>query len=87
VTAMFSDMPKWVILETKGGYANNEVVCNQRPADVKTELRHGFTTHSTQGETVDGRVFIIISEFTHDARLLYTSLSRTRTDDQIYIVT
>lgn len=87
VTAMFSDMPKWVILETKGGYANNEVVCNQRPVGVKTELRHGFTTHSTQGETVDGRVFIIISEFTHDARLLYTSLSRTRTDDQIYIVT
>ena len=49
------------------------------------EKRHGFTIHSVQGETYEGKISIDIRNM-FDLTMLYTAVSRARQSDQIHII-
>ena len=71
-------------------YSNGDIVyINKEDGKLKdlstVEIRHHFTTHSIQGETIDSRIFIDISKM-FDSRMFYTAISRARKLDQIYLV-
>ena len=55
------------------------------PPKGRYEKRHGFTIHSVQGETYEGKIFIDIRNM-FDLTMLYTAVSRARRSDQIHII-
>lgn len=72
--------------------ANNSEMCNgdivyseKKPEGCNSEIRHHFTTHSIQGETIESRIFIDISKM-FDSRMFYTAISRAERLNQIYII-
>mgnify|MGYP003134480873 CR=1 FL=1 len=86
-TNKFSHLDKYRIKENKNGYYNGDIVYEEIP-NVPTELRHGFTVHSVQGETFTGKIFIDITDMNleTDLRMFYTAISRARYIHQIYLV-
>jgi len=77
--------PKFMVLKKTGKFYNGDIVHQlEEPLEVdkNCELRHGFTVHSVQGETVEGNVFAAL-EATSDNRVLYTLVSRARRLSQI----
>jgi hypothetical protein len=52
------------------------------------EIRHGFTTHCIQGETIqtENKIFIDVARFQKEPRLIYTAMSRARKLEQIYFI-
>ena len=83
-TEKFKHLKKYRILENKNGVFNGEIVFT-KPKGVRSELRHGYTIHSIQGETAENKLFIIMSKM-KSLRMFYTALSRARRWDQIYLV-
>jgi hypothetical protein len=62
------------------------VVFSRRVADCqKIEFSHAFTAHSSQGRTLDCKIFIDIREM-FDPSIFYTAISRSRKLSNIYIV-
>jgi hypothetical protein len=81
-TKMFDDINKYYVTETDREYCKGEIVINEKPAH--SELRHGYTIHSVQGETCENRVYIDMHQMT-DPKAIYTSISRARRWEQVYL--
>tara|TARA_R110002153_G_scaffold21254_1_gene71121 strand:- start:731 stop:3961 length:3231 start_codon:yes stop_codon:yes gene_type:complete len=87
-TEMFDEIEKFYILKTDRNYCKGEIVFD-KPDDnyklgVDYEIRHGFTTHSIQGETAKHNLFIDDAHM--EATAIYTALSRAEYLKNIYIV-
>lgn len=76
---------KWKILENGNIYHNGDIVF-EKPLNVKCEPRHGYTVHSVQGETYDGKIYINTDRMFGGARMLYTAISRAKRWEQIVII-
>ena len=79
--------PKFMVTKKAGRFYNGDIVhALEAPLEVgkgkNCELRHGFTVHSVQGETVHGNVFIAL-EAASNNNVLYTAVSRARGKHQI----
>jgi len=81
----YKDMEKYIVKENTRDYSNGEIIIGNKPEGVKCLLQHAFTIHSVQGETCRHTLFIDINKM-NCIRMLYTSLSRSRTFDQIKII-
>jgi len=86
-TDMFDQLDKYKINENTNGYYNGDIVFEEIP-DIKLEKRHGYTIHSVQGETYEGRIFIDITDMNlvTDLRMFYTAISRAQYWEQIVFV-
>ena len=66
--------------------SNGDIVfSDKKPDGCNSEVRHHFTTHRIQGETIESRIFIDISKM-FDSRMFYTATSHARRLEQIYLV-
>ena len=82
---MFSHIEKYKVTENRRKYKNGDIVF-EKPKQ-KCELRHGFTIHSVQGEDYENNIYISnMCPHYHLNRMFYTAISRTRTLDQIFII-
>ena len=87
-TEMFDEIEKFYILKTDRKYCKGEIVFDKPDDNYKLglhyEIRHGFTTHSIQGETAKQNLFI--DDAYMEATAIYTALSRAEYLKNIYIV-
>ena len=83
---MFEGQKKYKIKEKKNGYCNGSIVFDEKPKGVDNELRHGYTVHSVQGETYEGKIFIDVTGMDRQAKMLYTAVSRGQYAEKIYFV-
>ena len=87
-TEMFNDVEKFYILKTDRKYCKGEIVFDKPDdkyiLDTDYEIRHGFTTHSIQGETAKNNLYI--DDAYMEATAIYTALSRAEYLKNIYIV-
>jgi len=87
-TEMYNDVDKYYILKTDRNYCKGEIVFDKPndnyKLDTDYEIRHGFTTHSIQGETAKNKLFIDNAYM--EATAIYTALSRAEYLKNIYIV-
>lgn len=77
--------PKFMVMKKTGKFYNGDIVHElEAPLEVgkNCELRHGYTVHSVQGETVEGNVFAAL-EAASNNNVLYTLISRARKHHQI----
>jgi hypothetical protein len=75
---------KWIVTDKNAKYCNGDIVIGDKPA-ATCEIRHAFTVHSVQGETVGSKLFVHM-ETLCDNNLAYTAFSRARAFNQIYVV-
>ena len=75
---------KWIVTEKNAKYCNGDIIVGARP-QATCQIRHAFTVHSVQGETVDNMLFVC-PEVLVDNRLAYTAFSRARRYSQIYML-
>lgn len=80
----FEELEKYYILENTRLFSNGDIVYF-KPENVKCELRHAFTTHSIQGETALGNLFIDINNI-RNKKMIYTALSRAKYHEQIHLL-
>lgn len=83
-TEMFNEKPKYKIIKNTRDYNNGDISFENGPHRI---IQHGFTTHSIQGETYEGDIYIdreIIE--TGNLKLIYTAFSRARRYNQIKII-
>ena len=94
-TEMFKDTfeeEKYIFKERYDKYFNGSIAILPKNNNVKgkKEVRHAFTIHSIQGETVemDKKLFIDTNLFncSIDGKLLYTAISRAKRLEQIYFI-
>jgi hypothetical protein len=76
---------KYRVIRNSKTFSNGDIVY-ENIGDGNCIAQHAFTTHSVQGETVFGKLYIHRECF-RDTKLLYTAVSRAQTLDQIVIVT
>lgn len=82
---MFEGQEKYKVLQNGFGHYNGSIVF-EKPRGVKSETRHGYTVHSVQGETYEGKIFIDVSGMDSQAKMLYTAISRGEYAEKIYFV-
>ena len=82
---MFEGQEKYKVLQKGFGHYNGSIVF-EKPKGVKSELRHGYTVHSVQGETYEGKIFIDVTGMDSQAKMLYTAISRGQYAEKIYFV-
>lgn len=82
-TDMFKDLKKYYVEETTRFYSKGDIFIDEEPP--KSIIRHGFTTHSIQGETAHHNLYIDLNGM-WDRRMLYTALSRAKYLNQIYLI-
>jgi hypothetical protein len=70
---MYAELPKYKSISNSFGFKNGEILFTKEKG---TEFRHGFTVHSVQGETFEGK-----------NQMFYTAISRARYLNQIYLIT
>jgi len=83
-TEKYKDKMKYVITQSDEVYGRGEVYY-QVPKTKHYELRHGYTTHSIQGETMKGNIFIDLRGV-YDNRMMYTMISRAKRLSQIILI-
>ena len=83
-TEKYKDKKKYVITQSDEVYGRGEVYY-QVPNTKHHELRHGYTTHSIQGETMKGNIFIDLRGV-YDNRMIYTMISRAKRLSQIILI-
>ena len=83
-TEVFKDIEKYKVINNTRDYKNGDIIFEEIN-QVKTELRHGFTVHSVQGETFKHKIFIDTRGI-RNLKVLYTAISRAEYSSQIYIV-
>ena len=81
---IFEGIEKYKVKNNVRDYNNGDIVF-EKIKGVTCELRHGFTTHSVQGETYEGKIFIYMKKM-FDKRMFYTAVSRGHRADQIYLI-
>ena len=80
------DEEKYYTTKNQTEYSNGDILFSkEKPLKSGIEVRHHFTTHSIQGETIESKLFIDCSRM-FDSRMFYTAISRAKRLDQIYIV-
>ena len=75
---------KYYIMSNTEDSSNGDVIFSKVKPEGNSEVRHHFTTHSIQGETIESNIFIDCSNM-FDSRMFYTAISRAKRLDQIYI--
>jgi hypothetical protein len=94
-TEMFKDTfeeEKYIFKERYDKYCNGTIAILPKDNTIKgkKEVRHAFTIHSIQGETIntDRKLFIDTTLFdsSEDGKLLYTAISRAKKLEQIYFI-
>lgn len=83
-TAKFKDIEKYRVKNNTRDYNNGDIIFNKIDK-VHTELRHGYTIHSVQGETFKNKIFIDMRKMV-DLRMFYTAISRAEYHTQIYLI-
>ena len=81
---MFKDLKKYYVEETTRFYSKGDIFIDEEPPC--SIIRHGFTTHSIQGETAHHNLYIDLNGM-WDRRMLYTAISRAKYLNQIYLIT
>lgn len=83
---------KFMVTKKVGRFYNGDIVhALEEPlvegigVGANCQRRHGFTTHSVQGETCEGILYICLDALS-DNKLLYTAISRARKFSQIRLV-
>ena len=84
-TEKYKHLEKYSVKENTRDYCNGEIIIGPKPKKVSCELRHAFTIHSIQGETAKNKLFIEVEKM-RSIKMLYTSMSRCRTLDQIVFI-
>ena len=83
-TNKYKDKDKYMILDNTLDYSNGQIVYT-KPKGVKSELRHGYTIHSIQGETAQNKLFIDVEKM-RDIRMMYTAFSRAQYLYQLILI-
>ena len=83
-TETFKDIEKYKVTNNTRDFKNGDI-CFEKIKNVNTELRHGYTIHSVQGETFKNKIFIDMRSMT-SARIFYTAISRAEYSEQIYLI-
>lgn len=78
----YAELPKYKSISNSFGFKNGEILFTKEKG---TEFRHGFTVHSVQGETFEGKIFIDMRNI-DDNQMFYTAISRARFLNQIYLI-
>tara|TARA_B110000285_G_scaffold158120_1_gene176435 strand:- start:187 stop:2937 length:2751 start_codon:yes stop_codon:yes gene_type:complete len=81
----FCDKEKYVITKSNEDYSRGEIYY-EKPDTKHMEKRHGYTTHSVQGETFHRNIYID-KEVISNKKLLYTALSRAKFLNQLHFIT
>ena len=84
-TKLFEDKKKWYVTKNTDYYNNGDIVIQEEQPDKHAVIRHAYTAHSVQGETVTNKLFIDFNTL-QDIRALYTAISRAKTIKQIFMV-
>lgn len=75
---------KWYITKNSKTHSNGDVIIqNEQPPN--SELKHAFTAHAIQGETIHSNLFIDTNRL-FEPQMLYTMLSRAKEMSQIHLV-
>lgn len=82
---LLKDKEKYVIVKSTDDYSRGEIFYD-KPSTKHMELRHGYTTHSVQGETFYDNIYID-KEVIANKKLLYTALSRAEYLHQLHFIT
>jgi hypothetical protein len=78
---------KYYIYSNDGKHSNGDIIYSNNKPNAKCEVRHHFTTHSIQGETIRPPLKIFIDAKTmFESRMFYTAISRAVKLDQIYLI-
>ena len=64
----------------------NGMIVNGEKPPIRCELSHCSTIHGIQGNTCEGKLFILDSRLEWQLELIYTAVSRARFIDQIYLL-
>ena len=83
-TETFKDLEKYKVTNNTRDWKNGDI-CFKKIKNVNTELRHGYTVHSVQGETFKNKIYIDMRSMT-SARIFYTAISRAENSEQIYLI-
>jgi len=78
------DGKKYRVIKNSDVHSNGDIIFEDI-GPKKCVLQHAFTTHSVQGETVTGKLFIH-QECLGELRMLYTAISRAQYASQIVII-
>lgn len=78
------DKEKYYITKKSNNYCNGDIVIsdNKPPS---SEIKHAFTCHAIQGETIKTKIFIDTRNL-FENQMLYTALSRAQYGNQIYLI-
>ena len=83
-TETFKDIKKYYILQRTKGLNRGDIVEDEE-IKAEKELRHGYTIHSIQGETIKTVLYIDINKGM-GLRSLYTAISRAKSIKNIKII-
>ena len=83
-TETFKNIQKYRVKNNTRDYNNGDIIF-EKIKKVETELRHGYTVHSVQGETFKKKIFIDMRKMA-DKRMFYTAISRAEYDKQIHLI-
>ena len=83
-TKTFKKIEKYKVTNNTRDYSNGDIIFN-KVKKVNTELRHGYTIHSVQGETFKNNIYIDMRKMI-DLRMFYTAVSRAEYENQIYLI-
>lgn len=79
----FAPLEKYYTKSTNKQFSNGDIIISDTPPKVEYEIRHAFTVHSTQGETIKKNKLFISENKLFSKEMLYTALSRVEYLDQI----
>lgn len=83
-TDKYKHLDKYYITKSDRVYGRGEIYLD-KPDTEHYIIQHAYTTHSIQGETAQGNLFIDMENIWEN-RMIYTMISRAKTLDQIYII-
>lgn len=87
-TKIFANLKKWYVEKSDVHHHGDILIQDEKPYGKDVQIRHGFTTHSIQGETCKHTIYIHMEVIHSDPtkRLLYTALSRAKSIKQIKFI-
>ncbi len=83
-TNKYKHLEKYFITKSDRVYGRGEIYL-EKPKTDDYILQHAYTTHSIQGETAEGMLFIDMEDIWEN-RMIYTQVSRARRLEQIKII-
>lgn len=84
-TNKYKNMNKYYVKENTRDFSNGEIVIGVKPDNCDSDIRHGFTIHSVQGETASHKLYIDMRKMT-SLRMWYTAISRVKRYDQLIFI-